>query len=141
MGVNNRSFVAGAGGKFPTAAFQVLTISRETQIGNSQADFEVGSTRLPSDSDWQLVSAHVWARAVTSDPTAELLDDGTAITDAVDIVAGAQTEITFTGPVRLAGGSELQLEVNTDSGDDVTDVQVTIVIRPYPLAEAGVAVS
>lgn len=139
--MNNRDFKAGAGGVFPTATYKILRVTRETVIGNSEANFEVGSIKLPTDGDWQLVEAYVWARALTSDPTVNLADDGTDITDLVSPVAGVQTELTFTGPVRLAGGSELQVLADTDSGDDLTDVQVTIVIRPYPLGEAAVAVS
>lgn len=139
--MNDRNFKAGADGQWPGTTLEILRVTRETEIPASQTNFEVGSIALPTGQDWQLVEASVWARSVTSDPTVNLQDDGVDITDLVDIVQLVQTPITFTGPVRLKGGSELQVLVDTDSGDAVTDVQVTIVIRPYPLGEAAVAVT
>lgn len=142
MGIDNRDVRAGAGGKYATLAYQAFVLAWAPQVGNSITDGEYASVVVPADSDWQYVSAHAWCKAITSDPTCILKDDGTAITAALTLVAGAATVmVESSAPTRIAGGSEIQLHVTTDGGDTVDGLCVTLVLRPYPLAEAGIAVT
>lgn len=143
MGVTNRSFRQGSGGKFPTAAYLVLPLVYTRQVPAAQTDLEIISVRLPGDSSWQLVEAYVWCRAVAgaAAKTVNIQDDGTDMMTDTTVVQGAQTNIPFTGPKRLAGGSELQVTATTGAGTTLDDLVVTVVLRPYPLGEAAVAVS
>lgn len=140
--MNNRDFKAGAGGIFPTSTYQVLTFSWAPQVPASESNVEYGSIRLPDDGHWQFVDAHVWAKAVASTPEIKLQDDGTDFVSATAIVAGAQTQLVPGSlPKRFAGGSELQVVLNTAAGETIDGLVVTVVVRPYPLGEGAVAVS
>lgn len=144
MGVDNRDFVAGAGGRFPSAAFSCITLAYDTQVPASQTDLEILSVKLPSNYDWQIVSAHVWVKGVTGSnaKTVNIQDDGTDIGTDTTVVAGTQTSITGVAGDKVKGGSELQVTATTGAATTIDDcIVVTIWLRPYPLAEAGVAVS
>lgn len=144
MGTSNRDFVQGADGVFPTAAYQVLVYSNGTTIAQGKTDVELASLRVPGDGDWQIVDIYMWCSAIAgAAPTIEIQDDGTDITSPVAVLAGAQTEVPLTtSPTRVKGGSELQIMVDTSAASEtITDLVVTITLRPYPLGEGGVAVT
>jgi len=143
LGVNNRDFVFGAGGVAPTVTSEILVLSYTgTQVPASQTDLELVSLRIPHDC--QVVSAHVWvkAEAGSNAQTVNIQDDGTDICTDTTVDAGAQVAIPLAAdPTRIAAGSEIQLTATTGSGNTIDDIQVTLVVRPYPLAEAGIAVT
>ena len=143
MGVNNRDFVSDGNGAFPTATYLPLTAHYGVQVPASQTDLEIMSFRLPSDSDWQLVSAHGWLKTLSGSNahTINIQDDGVDVCSDTTLVAGSQVEIAHTAPKRFKGGSEVQVTATTGATTTMDGICVTLVFRPYPLAEGGQAVT
>jgi hypothetical protein len=99
----------------------------------SQTDFEAASVRLPDITDWYIVSAYVWARALAATPEINIQDDGTDLGTNTVIAVGAQTAITGVAGSSVAGGSELQVVVTTDGSETVDDLLVTLHLEPLYL--------
>lgn len=111
----------------------LLPLCHGAQVPASQADLEVISFRLPSITDWYIVSAYVFARAIGGTPDVTLQDDGSDIGSDTAIVAGAQTVITGAAGTTIAGGSELQVLVTTAGGETVDDLVVSLHLEPLYL--------
>lgn len=137
MGLGDRRVDRSA--KFPQ---KILPLTYSRQVAADQTDLEIASVRVPWDC--QIVRLDVWARAVSgaNAKTVTVYDDAGAITGAVTVVQGAQTNVPLTAsPTRLKSGSELRVLANTGATTTIDDIVVTAVVRPYPLGEAGVALT
>lgn len=144
MGVNDRDFTFDANGEPASVAKKLLVLTWPTQIPQGESDQEYFSVRIPFDIQLLEDDCYVWAKAnAGSAPTVELEDDGTDISTPATVSGGAQVKIPgIAAGTRLKAGSELQVKVDTSGASETIDgLVVAIAYRPYPLGEAGVAVT
>jgi len=104
-------------------------------IGASVTDIEQDSFRAPFSGE--IVSVHAYAVAITDSDDGARIDvkkDTTSVLSATinptaaTLVAGT---LKTNGTEEFVAGDKIGVFVTTGAGDSITDLSVTVVIRPY----------
>lgn len=115
-------------------AFRQVVLIQQAAIGASLADVEHNSFRAPYAG--KIVSIHAYAVAITDADDGARLDVKKATTSVLSATINptAVTQVAGTlktdGTATFAAGDKIGLFVTTGAGDAITNLSVTIVIRP-----------
>lgn len=87
---------------------------------------------------WQIDNVQVFCTAVTATTTIAVIQGGTSLVGNVTPVAGTVVNPAFVGTLAVGQrrgifGSQLFLQVITNGSGTVTNLLVTVTLRPFPL--------